>query len=228
MIVRGCTLRNFGDTLNIELIRLISGITPTMVNNSFKNPNDEKIYMCIGSVIGWADKNTEIWGTGKMSITDNTMFKEKPKAIHAVRGPLTRDELIKRGYDCPEVYGDPALLMPRFYNPKLDKKYELSIIPHAIDRGLIPQLQKQFPTAHFIDVTGDIYKFIDEVIQSEYIISSALHGCITAYVYNVPYVHEKFSEKVLGNGFKFKDFEESKKYLYLDKLLEVCPFRKDV
>ena len=41
MIIRGCTVSNFGDTLNSELIRLISGITPTIVNNSFKNTNTD-------------------------------------------------------------------------------------------------------------------------------------------------------------------------------------------
>ena len=79
MIVRSCTVTNFGDKLNKELIRLITGEEPTIVNNSFKNPDNETIYMCIGSVLGWADKNTEIWGAGKMSTTDATMFKEKPK-----------------------------------------------------------------------------------------------------------------------------------------------------
>ena len=121
MILRGCTLRNFGDTLNSELIRLITGNAPHIVNNSFINPENEDIHMVIGSVIGWADKNTIIWGTGKMSDTDNTMFKEKPKKICAVRGKLTREELVKRGYSCPQIYGDPALLMPRFYKPKMDK-----------------------------------------------------------------------------------------------------------
>jgi len=226
MIIRGCTVSNFGDTLNSELIRLISGITPTIVNNSFKNTNNAPIYMAIGSVIGWADRNTHIWGTGKMSITDQTMFTEQPHAIYAVRGPLTREQLIKRGYDCPAIYGDPALLMTRFFNPVLPKKYDLSIIPHHVDKPLIPELKKEYPNAHFIDIQQPIYGFMTEVIQSKYIISSALHGCIMAYAYNVPYEYKKFSEKVLGKGFKFADFEASKPYINLDKLMEVCPFKR--
>jgi len=253
MIVRACTLRNFGDTLNIELIRLITGETPTIVNNSFVNPDKEPIHMCIGSVLGWADKNTIIWGTGKMSDTDNTMFKEKPKKICAVRGKLTRDELIKRGYSCPQVYGDPALLMPRFYKPKMTKKYDLSIIPHHIDRHLIPALKKRFKKAHFIDITGDVYEFIDEICASERIMSSALHGLICADAYGIPNIWIKLSDKVLGKGFKFRDYfssvnrtdieplfinaestilevgEKFKKYnkpeIDLDKLWKACSFR---
>lgn len=227
MLVRSCKVTNFGDTVNSELIRMISGETPSIVNNHYSNPRNEDIYMAIGSVLGWADRNTILWGTGKMSDTDATMFKEEPKKICAVRGVLTRDEIVRRGFKCPEVYGDPALLLPRFYNPKTEKKYKLSVIPHHVDNVLLPELKQMYPEAHFIDIQQDVYDFIDEVLRSEYIISSALHGCITAYAYGVPYEHQKFSEKVLGNGFKFRDFEESKKYVDLDKLWEVCPFRRD-
>jgi len=227
MIVRACISSNFGDSLNSELVRLISGETPTLYNSAFNNPHNETIYMAIGSVLGWATEETEVWGTGFISDSDFITDIPKPKKIHAVRGPETRDILTCNGIRCPEVFGDPALLMPRFYNPKLVKTHKLSIIPHAIDRVLIPELKKQFPEAHFIDVTQDVYKFLDEVIQSEHVISSALHGCIMCYAYGVPYEHQKFSEKVLGNGFKFRDFEESKKYIDLDKLMNVCPFRKD-
>lgn len=253
MIIRACKLRNFGDTLNSELIRLITGTAPTIVNNSFLNPENELLYMCVGSVLGWADKNTIIWGTGKMSETDNTMFKEKPKKIYAVRGKLTREEIVKRGYKCPKVYGDPALLMPKFYKPKTDKKYDLSIIPHHIDRDLIPVLKKQFKNIHFIDITGDIYQVIDEVCASDRVLSSALHGLIIADAYNIPNIWIKLSEKVLGNGFKFRDYFTSvnrednvpliinsetnilligqkfklytKPKIDIDKLWKACPFK---
>ncbi len=255
MLVRACKLRNFGDVLNSELIRLITGNEPNIVNNSFINPDNEDIYMVIGSVIGWSTKETIIWGTGKMSDTDATMFKEKPKKILAVRGKLTREELIKRGFKCPKVYGDPALLMPKFYKPRMDKKYDLSIIPHHIDRELIPVLKKQFKKTHFIDITGDIYQVIDEICASQRVMSSALHGLIMADAYGIPNIWIQLSEKVLGRGFKFRDYFSSvnrediiplpvsaetkiltvgqKFKLYntpeinLEKLWKVCPFRKE-
>jgi len=220
MLVRACKLRNFGDTLNSELIRLITGEAPTIVNNKFDNPKNEIIYMAIGSVLGWADRNTIIWGTGKMSITDNTMFKEKPKQICAVRGPLTRKEIIKRGFECPEVYGDPALLMPYFYRPiNYNPKYEIGIIPHHIDKYLIPELKKQFPYAHFIDIQSDIYQFIDEVFKCKCIITSSLHGQIIADAYNIPNAWIKLSDKVLGHGFKMADYHASVKRIDQEPLI---------
>ena len=218
MLIRACRNKNFGDSLNVELIRLITGKKPTIVNNSFTNPNNETIFMAIGSVIGWADKNTTVWGTGKISDTDATMFKEQPD-IHAVRGPKTREEIIKRGFECPEVYGDPALLMPYFYRPKIDIQYEIGFIPHHIDKGLIPELRKQFPEVYFIDIQSDTYQFIDNVLKCKKIITSSLHGQIVADAYNIPNAWIKLSDKVLGNGFKYRDYYTSVGRLDKDPLI---------
>lgn len=211
MLIRGCRLKNFGDNLNVDLIKLISGEISTIVNNSFTNPNNETIYMAIGSVLGWATKDTIIWGTGKMSTTDATMFKEKPKKICAVRGPLTREEIIKRGFECPAIFGDPALLMPYFYRPEITVEHEIGFIPHHIDKVMIPELKKQFPEAHFIDIQSDTFDFIREVLKCKTIITSSLHGQIIADAYNTPNAWIKLSEKVLGHGFKMRDYYASVK-----------------
>jgi len=224
MLLRRALTTNFGDDLSSEIVRLITGKNPKNVNQSFRNPQNETIYMAIGSIMGWADNNTEVWGAGFINNVGSIVAP--PKKIHAVRGMLTRNILRIKGIECPQIYGDPALLMPRFYNPMLKKKYKLSIIPHHIDRVLIPKLKEQYPDAHFIDVTGGIYQFIDEVIQSEHVISSALHGLIIADAYDVSNQHKAFSNKVLGNGFKFRDYQTSRGHVNLDKLLEACPFRR--
>lgn len=219
MFIRGCRLKNFGDSLNVDLVKSISGETVTIVNNHFTNPDNETIYMAIGSVLGWADKNTVIWGTGKMSDTDATMFKEKPKKICAVRGPLTREEIIKRGFECPEIYGDPALLMPYFYRPEITIEHKVGFIPHHIDKVMIPELKKQFPEAHFIDIQMDSYRFIDEVMKCEYIVTSSLHGQIIADAYNIPNAWIKLSDKVLGEGFKYRDYYASVGRIYQEPLI---------
>lgn len=209
MIIKACRLKNVGDSMNSELVRLISGETPTIVNNKFTNPDNKTIYMCIGSVLGWLTINTEVWGTGFISNSQFITSVPKPKKIHAVRGPLTREILLKKGIECPEIYGDPALLMPYFYRPEITVEHKLGFISHHIDKVMIPELKKQFPEAHFIDIQTDSYRFIDEVLKCGQIITSSLHGQIIADAYNIPNAWIKLSDKVLGHGFKMADYYAS-------------------
>ena len=71
--------------------------------------------------------NTIIYGSG--AITSNPDIKGRPVKVLSVRGPLTRDVLIKNGIDCPAVYGDPALLLPLVYKPQIKNNERIGIIP---------------------------------------------------------------------------------------------------
>lgn len=208
VLVRGCILKNLGDSANVELVQAMTGANVQIVNNKY-DCGDAIRYTVMGSVLGWADSKTVVWGTGKMSDTDSTMFKEKPLEIRAVRGKLTRQELIKRGIDCPEVYGDPFILMPDLYDYSVQKSYLLGIITHHIDKDKIPWLQNKFPGANIIDIQDDVHKVIMEINKCENIASSALHGIICADSLGIPAVWLKLSDKVLGNGFKFQDYASS-------------------
>ncbi len=59
--------------------------------------------------------------------------------MRAVRGPLTRQFLMDMGIDCPKIYGDPALLLPKLF-PEFKKSEnptkEYIIIPHHSDEHL--------------------------------------------------------------------------------------------
>lgn len=198
---------NWGDDVNRVLIEFISGkkIIPARCK-SMSHPH----YICIGSVLQWyADKNAIVWGTGLIKKTE----VKECRRICAVRGPLTRQELIRQGHSCPEVYGDPALLFPRYYNPPIKKRFKIGIIPHysEIDKPIVKQLIQQ-QGFHFINIKhyGKWSNFIDEILSCEYIISSSLHGCIISDAYNIPNIWCKFSEyEAEGDWFKFKDYYQS-------------------
>lgn len=50
--------------------------------------------------------------------------------IRAVRGTLTREVFLKLGHKCPEIYGDPGVLMPSVYQSKnIEKTYNYMVIP---------------------------------------------------------------------------------------------------
>ena len=121
--------RNFGDVLTPYLIEKISGKKAILCSKHCFKP----YFMVTGSILKSANRNSIVWGSG--IIRRNEMVT-KPKKIFAVRGPITRKRLLELGYDCPEVYGDPALLLPLFYKPKATKKYSLGVIPNHIDYKL--------------------------------------------------------------------------------------------
>ena len=106
---------NFGDILNKWLIEQISGKTVTLAQ-----PGPE-VNICIGSILKFVTANMHVWGTGAMRLAD----KPNPHAYyHAVRGPATQQVVLMNGCKCPDIYGDPALLLPKYYSPVVEKKYK--------------------------------------------------------------------------------------------------------
>ena len=194
--------QNFGDSLNPILINTLTGKKVEWV----KSYSPKEHYITIGSILESATKDTIVWGSG--FISENKHCFEKPKKVCAVRGPKSRDILTRDNIECPEVYGDPALLLPKIYSPTINKKYKLGIIAHFIDKDneWFKNL-KQNDEIKIIDIQNpNIFTFIDEVLSCEKIASSSLHGIIVADAYNIPSLWIEFSDKVIGNGFKFLDY----------------------
>ena len=177
--------------------------------------------LAIGSILDRATSNSIIWGSG--FISKQSVLLEKPKKIYAVRGPKTREKLIGFGIDCPEIYGDPALLMPYVYQPKktIDKKYKVGIIPHIVDKDIA--WLKQFSSSDdikIIDVQNpNPFKVIDSILECEKVISSSLHGIIVSDAYNIPSIWVKFSNNLQGGSFKFIDYFLSVKRQVKEPLL---------
>lgn len=197
--------KNFGDDLNVFLVEKLSQKKVISINPKyFLAPH----YFCIGSILERINHNSIIWGSGLIS--EKSTVKQ-PKKVYAVRGPKTRELFLKNNIDCPEVYGDPALLLPLFYTPSNLKKYKIGVIPHYIDKEIASKLEIfNNNTIKIIDIQQEnIFNFVEEVSQCEIILSSSLHGLIIADAYNVPNIWIKFSGNILGGNFKFYDYFES-------------------
>lgn len=247
---------NWGDALNPIIIKALSGKKPVQMTNHTLNVRQRPVYIVIGSILDTnlisrsLFKDLVVWGPGFISASGRLF--DVPKEICAVRGPLTRDRIIKQGIKCPEIYGDPALLYPKIYRPKVYLKYQLGIIPHYIDKNsdFLKYLQIS-PDVKIIDIEGPINDVVDEICSCRYIASSSLHGIIAADAYGIPSAWIKLSDNVMGSGFKFYDYFESvgradeqpliitgkttiddilgtyhnyKLDIDLDALLEACPF----
>ena len=195
---------NWGDDVNVILCQLISEKKVIPYQYSwFKR----KHYLCIGSVLQWyCSKNTIVWGSGML---EYHKISEKPFKVLAVRGPLTRQCLLDNDIDCPEIYGDPALLFPRYYTPKIKKTYSIGIICHQSEKKELQGRILQNDSILFIDIInyGKWSDFIDKILSCKVILSSSLHGIIISDAYGVPNLWSQFTNYISeGDGFKFHDY----------------------
>ena len=205
---------NWGDDINYYFLSEICKRPIGMFNQfSLAFRFNLKNYLVIGSTIDMlCRENTEVWGAG---IIDGTKpLKCKPKKVYAVRGPLTRKVLLEQGVDCPEIYGDPALLVSKYYQPEVKKKYKYGFIAHVsnldkVEHFLLDDMPiKDREDTLIIDLSKyDKWTDIpDQICSCESIISSSLHGLIMAEAYNIPNVWIEFGKPLIGGHFKFHDF----------------------
>lgn len=159
--------------------------------------------ICVGSIAHKATSQTVVLGSGiiradeKISPDANWMF---------VRGPRTRARVLEVGGVCPEIYGDPGLLLPYFCKES-KKEFDIGIVPHFVDYNIV---KNRYPNHKIIDViNSNPLEVAKEISKCRYIISSSLHGIIAAHSYGIPAAWVKFSDNLHGDGIKFIDYYES-------------------
>lgn len=198
---------NFGDLLSRYLVEKISNKKVISIkhpksglqNRFFKN------YLVIGSIITAASNKSIIWGSGIIKKNENI---RKAKFV-AVRGPKTRERILELGYECPKIYGDPAILLPKYFNKNVSKKHKIGIIPHYVDYDEVSEVVEDENIKIINILTNNVEKTIVEILECEFIISSSLHGVIVSQAYNIPALWVKFSNKLSGDNIKFYDYFQS-------------------
>lgn len=200
---------NWGDDINYWFLKEIIDCHLINYDWSIRTKLFNRPYIsAVGSILTLFNmKNAIIWGSGIISSKEKV--NGKPKMVCAVRGPLTRQKLLEQGIDCPEVYGDPALLIPRYYMPKTQKQYKLGIIPHYQDQNssLLNKLQNEEGVLiiniahyeHWLD-------FIDQIHECKVVASTSLHGLIISEAYGIPNVWIKLKGQESRDDFKYHDF----------------------
>lgn len=200
--------KNFGDLLSPWLVRRITGRDVRYVDHFQVN------YSVIGSILGHATSNSIVWGTGSFGVerlrgSNHRVFKQfSAEADYcAVRGPLTRNLLATKGVDCPRIYGDPALLVSRFYTPPFipdADKAELGLVLRWSEKGLLrgdldPGIKLIYLDTDGMEVT------LNEICSCKRILTTSLHGLIVSDAYGIPNAWLS-SETPTGLEFKYWDY----------------------
>ena len=109
--LQGKSRENYGDLLGKYLVEKISKKEVIWTNPKAFSLFNKPVFVTIGSVLANVNKRCVVWGSGIISREQQVMRAQ----FLAVRGPQTRNCLLKKGYDVPKKYGDPALLLPNFF-----------------------------------------------------------------------------------------------------------------
>lgn len=185
-IVPNSDYQNVGDFFSKIILENMCTKYGLDINQDVKKT---KHLYAIGSILmGYQDMT--VWGSGFgydiMLRPFFPLYKFSHKIRHkvdirAVRGPETRRILMKMGYCCPEVYGDPAILLPLFYPKVSEKRFDYTLIPHYSKN------EKYKDNENFLDSFNKDWKlYIERIVASKLVISSSLHGIILAEAYGVP------------------------------------------
>jgi pyruvyltransferase len=200
---------NAGD----ELSRMIVNRVLDLEMMSLSSVTCRKKLFAIGSVLHFARTGDCIWGTGVNGKVPLDKHIYTDLDVRAVRGPLTRQFLMQRGIQVPEVYGDPGILAPLFYPKALFDTYPSDtlpptpiIIPHMNEPST---LADSFTNCKVVSAMQTPVEFIHDIISSSLVVSSSLHGIVLAEAYGIPAhlvmpksdeTEFKYSDYYLGTG----------------------------
>lgn len=193
---------NVGDYLSKVIVSEVLSLRDQEIQD--KKDKSKRLF-AIGSILHFAKSNECVWGSGVNWKLDSAVHRFSGLDVRAVRGPLTRDYLKRRAISVPEIYGDPALLMPLFFPADLLRPEARGSVPYLV----IPHLHEPAEKfgahrEHVLLPTCKPAKFVAELLRARLVISSSLHGIILAEAYGIPAVYLD-----MGNGessLKYDDY----------------------
>lgn len=201
---------NFEDALSPVMTAMVGGLPVRRVP-----AKSQSTRMAAIGAIGhtFEGGQVHVWGTGcspwknPSAPADRRVAFAAPDhgamVLHATSGPVA-ERLMANGGPRPGLYGDPAWLLPRFYRPRIRKKWKLGVILHlseladrspeahplpAFVRYRIPEAFKD--DVHLITTVTPLgvpalKAKLDEILACERIVSMSMHGLIIAEAYGIP------------------------------------------
>lgn len=209
---------NFGDLLNPLIFnQLLPG---------FFDEDPKEQFLGIGTILGQEQgtkktKKLIVYSSG-YAIGDVFTYGKAPVLdkryeILCVRGPLTAKVL---GIDEKLAVADGALLLKYLPIPSVPKTLSYSYMPHHVSEGMYELWEERVEEAgmNFISPAQPVNAIIEQIQQSEVLITEAMHGAIVADVFRVPWIGVRAYEHI--NRFKWDDWGQSMK---IDVKLHAMP-----
>ena len=171
---------NFGDRLAPQIV---AGALAHHHRLADRAPS--RRLLTVGSVLHMAQRGDVVWGSGKNGRIPDDRHDTSSLDIRAVRGPLTRRWLEEREVECPEVFGDPALLLPLFREDLVSlaatERHGVTFVSHIDD-----PIRSRRPGIHTVSPRADPEEILRALVTSRLVIATSLHAVIVAEAFGVP------------------------------------------
>lgn len=193
-------VNNFGDLLGPVVVE-------GLVRNAGLDPQagDGRL-LSVGSVLHFARNGDVIWGTGLNGKIKPSRHDFMRLDVRAVRGPITRDFLVSRSIKVPQIYGDPALLLPEIM-PELhgwvgEPTRDVAVVPNFND---YPDWRH---SRGVLNPRGPLRECLETIARSRLVVGSSLHAIVVAESLGIPArairsqveQETKYADYYLGTG----------------------------
>lgn len=188
---------NFGDRLPDIISRQMLALHGVSLDDEVIR--SERLFS-VGSVLHFSKTGDHIWGTGWNGNVSEKEFKARNLKVHAVRGPLTAEILKARNIEVPEIYGDPALLIPHIFKNRFkpNPQNDYVFIPNQQDLPIVNEF------ANVVSPLRGWNSVIDAIVKSKLVLSSSLYGLIVADAFGIPARYVRLTQN--EDLFKYKDY----------------------
>jgi hypothetical protein len=171
-------LRNNGDALTSILVSEIFGGKP------FQAKANEPHVLGVGSILFMANRHSVVWGSGVL----NKLAYLPPiegHQVRALRGKHSADFLLQQGIALGELaFGDPGILVDALLAETVKAaaaQYRYAVIPHhdSTSHPFYAALRGREDVC-LVDILDDTMRPIEQIAQSDIVLSQSLHGLVYA------------------------------------------------
>lgn len=184
---------NFGDELSIDLVSRMLASDPDgpIPPPACRTWGCRRRLFAVGSILHDARAGDVVWGSGINGKIGSRNYDFSGIDFRAVRGPLTRRMVGRFGGDCPTVFGDPALLLPRLFpelaeQPIVSGERRVTYIPNINDMALLDPRAIQEQGAELMPPTAPWSEIVRKIRVSSLVVGSSLHALVLSDAFGVP------------------------------------------
>jgi hypothetical protein len=160
--------------------------------------------LSVGSSLEFAGDRGLVWGTGFMGKHPVAESVRKCGSVFlGVRGPRTREEIIRQYGINPPVIGDPGLLIREVVASDRRPQRRLGFVVHKMDQAFF---QANWPDEFLVENQRSAEELVRDILSCSAIVSTSLHGLIFSHALGIPAAVIKVGDRLVGDDFKFIDY----------------------